>query len=235
VGPTRASDPYRQRSGVLEFAIGAAGEAHRAFGTTGPGGETYRFSELHHRLVEIARMVRREDREERRLEASADAPVAHVALLPGPASGDPQTVRLERDLGPVEGDRRDGPGGVRADPGKSLELSDGGREPSPVLPYDSTGCLEEVVGPGVVAGALPDFEDATEGSTREVVHRRKGVHESLEVGSGLRDARLLKENLGHPDPVRVAVRPPRERTTLQAIPTEQGGGEFRRKRLPDRR
>ena len=235
MGPTIADDPYRQLSGVLEFAIGAAREAHRAFGTMRPGGQTYRFSELHHRLVEIARIVRREDREERRLEASADAPVAHVALLTGPASGDPQTVRFERDLGSVERDRRDGPGDVRADSGKFLELRDGSREPSPVLPNDSAGCLEEAVGPSVVAGALPDFEDTTEGSTREGVHRREGVHEPFEIGSGLCDARLLKENLGHPDPVRVAVRSPWERSALEAVPTEQGGGELRRQGLGNRR
>ena len=70
-----------------------------------------------------------------------DEPVPHVALLARPASRDPQAVRLERDLGAVERDRRDGPGDVRAHSGKFFELGDRRGELAPVLSDDSTGRL----------------------------------------------------------------------------------------------
>lgn len=180
-------------------------------------------------------MGRREERAERGLEPSPDGPVAHVAFLASPSRRDPQTVRLECDFGTAEGEGGDGSGDVRTYSGELLELGERGRESAAVVPNDPPGGLVKAVGPGVIAGAFPNLEDATERRAREDVDRRERVHEPFEVGNGLRDARLLKKDLGDPDPVGIAVGAPGERSPLKVIPTEQGPCELRGRGLRDRR
>jgi len=219
--PGWARRPSRQRPRIRELPEGPAGERDRTGGAIGADRSADRLPQLHHRLVERTGALSWQDRDERRLEPSAHVSVPDVPCLPCPACRDPQAVRLERDLGPVERDRRHGPRDVRADPGEPFELGNGGREVPPVVPEDRAGRFVEVVGACVVAGALPELEHPRTGSVRERHDRRERREEPLEVRAGLGDPRLLEENLRHPDAVRVAVPPPGERATVGFEPAEQ--------------
>jgi hypothetical protein len=212
-----------------------ARERGRALRAGRSGRPTDRFPKLHDRLVERAGVRPGQDRSEGLLEASADERVLQVPFLAGPAGRDPQSVRFERDDGAAERDRRDGSGGVRADARKGLELADGGGEPTFPLPHELASRRVQVVGTGIVAGALPGLQDPADGGLREGVDRGERSHEPLEVRGRLRDARLLEEDLRDPDPVRVPVVAPRQRSTVETVPSEEGGRERGRERRHGRR
>ncbi len=165
----------------------------------------------------------------------ADERVPHVPLLKRPAGRDPLPVRLERDHGTTERDRRNGSGGVRPDARKGLELGDGGGEAPRPLPHDPAGRHVQMVGAGVVAGALPDLQHPADRGARERLNGRERAHEPLEVRCSLRDAGLLEEDLRDPDPVRVSVATPWQRPPVEPVPSQEGRSESSRERRRGRR
>jgi hypothetical protein len=213
----------------------AAGEGDRASPAIRSGRPTDRLPELHDRLVELAGVRGGKDRREGFFESGADERRPHVALLPGPTGRDPPAVRLERDHGSTERDRRDGAGGVRADARKGLELGHGGREPPVPRPRDPAGRREHVVGAGIIAGPLPELQYPARRRARERADRGERTDEPLEVRRRLCDARLLQEDLRDPDPVRVPVLAPGQRPPVLAIPTNEGRRECGRERRRGRR
>jgi len=223
VGPATTTPAHRQGSRVRELAIGPAGRRDRADGAQRTGRPADRLPELHHCLVEIARASPGQQGDQGRLEARADGRVANVPFLAGPAGRDPEAVRLERDVGATERDRRDGSGDVRTDAGKALEFGRGGGEAASSISDEPTSRLVQVMGPAVVAGPFPDLEDAADAGARERVDGGERFHEPLEVRGGLGDAGLLQQDLRDPDAVRVPVAPPWQRSTVEPIPPEQVG------------
>jgi hypothetical protein len=192
VGPTGRPRADRDRTRVRELAEGAARERRGAASALRMDRPADRLSELHHRFVELTGATRGQESGEHRLELVAYGSGANVPFLPGPPRRDPESVRLERHFAGAEGDRRDGAGDVRSDAGKGLELGDGGRDLPAHLAHDPSCRGVQVVGAAVVAGALPDLQDAPDGRAREAFDRRKGGHEPLEVRGRLVDARLLQ-------------------------------------------
>ena len=235
VGPFGVRASAREAPGVGELETGPAGERDRADPALRTHGPADGLAELHHGLVERTGVPRREDRSEGRLQPVAHAPVPHVAFLAGPAGDDPDSVRLEGDLGAAERDRRDGPRDVRPDAGESLELGGGRRETAPALPHDPSRGFVEVVRAGVVAGPLPELEDPPSRGPRERLEGRERREEPLEVGTRLGDPRLLEKDLGDPHPVGVPVPAPRKRSTMVAVPSKERGGERDRKSARRRR
>jgi hypothetical protein len=213
----------------------AARERDRARRAIRSGRPTDRLPELHDRLVELAGVRSGQDRNEGLIESTEDERVSQVPVLPGPTSGDPPTVRLERDHGLIERDRRDGAGDVRADARQGLEFGNGGGEATLPRPHDPAGRREQVVGAGIVAGPLPDLQDPAHGRARERANRGERAHESLEVRGRLCDARLLEEDFRDPDPVRVPVVAPGQRPMVEAVPSDEGRRERGRERRHGRR
>ena len=222
-------------SRVSELATCPAGERHGAHAAVRPRRETDGLAELHDGLVERAWAPPGEDRAEVLFDLLAHPGIPHVPLLPGPSSRDAEPIRFDGDRRAAERDRGHGAGDVGADSGKAFELGDRGRDCSAQIPDDLPGCFVEVVGPSIVSGPLPDFQHTTDGGSGEIAHGRELANEPHEVPRRRRDARLLEEDLGDPDAVRVPVLAPRKRTSRAAVPAEQAGHERRGKRSIDLR
>lgn len=220
----------RDRAGVVELPEGAAGERDGAGVAAGRARDADSFPELHERLVERAAGPAVERLRQGSFEPPAGPGSAEVPRLEEEPGGDPESVRLERDDRSIVGEGGDRPGDVRADARQPLEFGDGARE-APVVPRDDlAGGRVEVARPGVVTGPFPELQDATERCPRERLDGRERVRQSLEVGYRLRDAGLLEEDLGEPDPVRVAISPPGKGPTVPLEPPEERGDRRRRER-----
>ena len=85
-----------------------------------------------------------------------------------------------------------------------------------------------MAGPGVVSRALPGLQDLNAVRVGQSRDRGEPSHETLEVRDRLSDAGLLQEDLGDPDPVRVAIATPGERATVGPEPSKKGRGHRRR-------
>jgi hypothetical protein len=228
-GPALASG---QRAGVVHLAGRPAARSDRTALARGDDRPADRLAELHDRLVERAPVGTRENLLEGGAQPGADRGPAYVPLLPGPAGGDSDAVCLERDHRHAEGEARDRPRDVRADPREALELLDRvGHHAGPVA-LDEAGGPVEVPGSCVVARARPGSEHLGLRRRRERGDAGEASDEPLEVRTSLGDARLLEEDLGHPDPVRVPILPPRERPTVLVEPGEEVAGETRREVAP---
>ncbi len=223
------------RPRVPKLEAGAAAERDRAPRAFRVGGETERLSELHHRLIELARTPGRKDRPKVLLERRANPGVSHVPFVPGPPGRDPKPVRFEGDRRRPERDRRDRARDVGTDPGEPLELGDGGRDRAAHGPDHDPRCFVEVVGTGVVSGPLPDLQHPADGGSGERFDGGKLAEEPREVRARRSDPRLLEEDLRDPDAVRVPVEAPRKRPLGTAIPAEKTRCERRGKRSTDRR
>jgi hypothetical protein len=232
VGP---GGPNGNRPRVRPLPAGTARSSYRADRAAGPEGKADGLAQLHHGLVERPGRLRRQDGEERAPEARAHSGVADVTLLERPAGRDAQPVRLEGNHRPAEGEGGDGSGDVRTDAGQLLELVHRAREPTPSLPHEEAGGLVEAMGPGVVAGPLPDLEDLPDRGPRERLDGGEPLDEPGEVAGRGGDARLLQEDLGDPDVVRLPVRAPGKRPTVGVVPSEKVGRERGRERLDGRR
>ena len=191
---------------------------------------TDRFSEFHDGLVERSGVPRGENGGERPLEARADPRVANVSLLPGPTSRDAEAVRLERDGRFTEGDRRHRPCDVGTHTGERLEFGDRAGEGASVLPEDLLRGFVQAVSTRVVPRPLPELEDPADGRMRESLDGGEGPDEPLEVRDRLGDPRLLQEDLGDPDPVRLPISSPGERSPFATVPANEGRPERGRKR-----
>ncbi len=159
---------------------------------------------------------------------TADLRRSEVALLADEPGRDPKPVRLERDHRPIEREGGDGSGDVRSDARERLELGHRVREAAAALERDRPGRRVEVAGAGVVARTLPDLQDPVERRDGERLDRREGVEEPIVVRRRLGDAGLLEEDFGEPDPVRVAIAPPGERSPVSGEPGEEGPDGFGR-------
>ncbi len=230
VRPPAAFRPARQRSRVVELAIGAAGVSDRARRTGRLSGTADRLAEFHHRLVERPRLRPGEGRFQDVFKTSPGPRVPHVLFFSGPASRHPEPVRFQRDHRPSEGDRGDRPCDIRSDAGQRLEFPNGRREFSSPFAHEPPGGRVEVMGPRVVAGPLPELEDPFRPRARERPEGGERPHEPLEVRNRLVDASLLQENLRHPDAVRSSVGAPGQLSVVRAVPREKGRGERRRER-----
>lgn len=115
VGPSAPAPARGQRPGVVEFAVGAAGERDRATVAEWAGRPADRLAEFHDRFVEIAGGASWHEGHERGFEAGVHGSLAHIAFFSGPAGRDPKAVRFEGDLAAAERDRGDRSGDVRTD------------------------------------------------------------------------------------------------------------------------
>jgi hypothetical protein len=226
----RSSSPAatsRKGARVPQFAPRPAGEPHRTRAARRCDRPADRLAELHHRLGEPSRPFDRQQALEGRPQPGPDRGGAKVALFPGPPGRDPEAVRLERDLPRVEGEARDGPRDVGADSGERLELGHGARQlPVERIP-DLLGGPVEVSRPGVVPRTLPRLQHLGRGRAGEGVDCREPPHEPVEIRLRLRYPRLLEQHLRDPDPVRVAVVAPGERSSVGPEPTQQRCGQRR--------
>jgi hypothetical protein len=154
--------------------------------------DTDRLPKLHHRLIEAAGLVVREERSQHGLQAVPHGRRAEVSYLPRPAGRDAQPVRFQRHRGRVKGEARDCAGNVRADPGQRLQLRNRGREDPAELVTHLPGRRVEVAGARVVAGPLPRLQHVTDLRLGERFDRGKPRQESLEVRPRLGHAGLLQ-------------------------------------------
>jgi hypothetical protein len=222
--PRRTDARPRDRARVRELSVGPAVGLHRALGAAGGGREADRLAQFHQCLVERARLARGREVLERPAEPLPHHRGAEVALFPSPAGGDSKAVRLQRHIGSAEGEARDGPGDVGSDSRQSLELGHGPRQLAAEGGPEDPGGGVQVPGARVVPRALPCLQDRAAVGPGQRGDVREPGDEPLEVGNRLSDARLLEEDLGHPDAVRVAVEPPGEGTTVGPEPGDEGSG-----------
>ena len=155
VGPGAPGPRSGNGTGIGEFPTAAAGEPYRTAPAGRSDGETDRLAQFHHGFVETACTPGRQERFERRPQPGPDSGGSEISLLSSPSGGDPESVRLERDLPGIKGQARDGPRDVGAHSGKRLELWHGAREGSSERLLDPSRGGVQVSGPGVVPGALP--------------------------------------------------------------------------------
>jgi len=220
MGTSAAGSADRNGSRVGKFGPGTAAKTYRTFRTGGSDRAADRFAEFHHRLVERSRGVERKQIGEHSLQPIPDRPGPNVSRFPGPASCDPQAVRLEGHDRYVVHEARQGASDVRTDPGEFLPPGDGGREPTALDTDQVAGRLAEVSSSGVVARSLPNLQDARFRRAGEVVDRRERFEESLVVGDRLGDPGLLEKDFRHPGAVRVSVEAPGEGSPVAPEPRQ---------------
>ena len=122
------------------------------------------------------------------------------------APQDPLDVHIRERDPPAEGERRDGAGGVRADPGQGIELGDGVGYSALAPARDQM----EVARAAVVAEARPFAEHRSKGGGGERGQRGEAPHEPLERRCDARRLRLLEHDLGYQHRVRIAGAAPRQ-------------------------
>ena len=108
---------------------------------------------------------------------------------------DSKDIGVENGNGFVEGEGRDGGGGVGADAGKGAELLEVGRNFGVEILNDRFRGAVEISGAGVVAEAFPEFQDFFLGCGGEGCDIRQGTHPAIEVGEDGGDGRLLEHEL----------------------------------------
>lgn len=135
---------------------------------------------------------------------------------------DADDVAIEEWLGLIEGDARDGAGGVASD---ALQGEDGieiVREEAVVFITDFLRGLLHVADAGVIAESFPEFVDAFRRSFCERCDRGERLHPTFPIGDHRPDLGLLEHDFRNPDGVRIAGATPREVASAFGEPAEQG-------------
>ena len=132
------------------------------------------------------------------------------------AGEDAVDVAVDDGGGEVEGKGADGSGGVVAYALQRADAFEGGGETA--CSHNLAGSRVEVACPAVVAQSLPLAQHFVLGGGGQVGHCRPSVHEALPVGQSLLYARLLQDDFGEPDGIRVACLPPGQVAAVLAEP-----------------
>ena len=142
----------------------------------------------------------------RRLREIAGAPLRHERLgqLPEPRLAarqlfahreeprhDPLDIAIDRRKTPVEGDRRDGAGGVIADPRQCPQIRPVFRDSPAMALDDGRRAGVQVAGAGVIAEALPEMQHLVERGGGQRVNIRPARHESAKIRADRRHRGLL--------------------------------------------
>lgn len=211
--------------GILPALERPAEGPHGACRTPRPVRLAEELPELHHGLVELARVIGRDLLRQRGRQAADRVRPFRVPFERAPAGHDPARVRVERRHRLTEREARDRGGDVRTDAGQPAELRGGCRQPPSVVPDDVAGRRVKVPGAGVVARPLPELQHLRERRVRQGPNVGKARDEPLVVGGRLGDPGLLQEDLGDPDAVRVAVDPPGKGAAVPLEPVEERARE----------
>ncbi len=137
-------------------------------------------------------------------------------------------VDVDRTDRHAVGERGDGTGRVRTDPGQRLELGDAGRDVAAVLLDDDACGPPQREGPPVVAETGPSAQDVGWGGVGEGLHGREAGHEPLPVLGSAGGLGLLGHRLRHEDRVRIGRAPEGERPAALRVPGEDGVARLER-------
>ena len=179
-------------------------------------------AEIHHRLVEVARPVRGQQRlgpGGEFLPGGGGADRRGDAVIPGQHAVD---VAVHDGGRQPECDRADGCRRVVAHALESADAVERVREPAECDNLPRGGV--QVAGAAVVAQPLPEPQHRVLGRCRQALHVREGGHETLPVGLPLGDPGLLEDDLAEPDGIGVAGAAPRKVPSVVRVPGEQGFG-----------
>lgn len=229
VRPGRSWRAGRQTIRRVELEVRTAPLGHRAHGAPRCSGAAHGLAELHDRFVESARIDRRQVGVQEPPEITACPRRTRVPFEPVPAGEHPHPVRLEGGDLLAEREAGDRPRDVRPETRQLLELGPAPGPDAPPFADQDPGRLQEPMGAGVIAGAFPDLEDRADRRGRQPLEVGEAFEEAPVVRDGLSDAGLLEQDLRDPDPVGIAVGPPRERTPVRPEPVEQRAGPLGRR------
>lgn len=190
----------------------------RADGAPGRAREADEAGEVHERLIPVAGAAPRKEPHGRGLDRAAVAEAQE-------AGEDPNGVPVDGRNVEAEGDRGDGAGRIRPDSGEGAQRRDVGRKPAAVPSNDDARRGVKVPRPGVVAEAAPLGEDGRARGAGEGAHRRKPPEEPAPARGAHLDARLLEDQLGDEDPVRIAGPPKGEIAPVPRVPQEEAAGD----------
>jgi len=199
---------------------GAAAGDDRAKQALRPSWHAQSGTELHQRLVAVARPRRIEKLFRGGEQPSPGGAPFRVSLQGEPAGEDPLDVAVEHRCHNAEGDARDRRRGVAADARQRQQAVEGARKAG-------TGRRDllcrgmELPRPPVVAEAGPESEHVVQGRRGQRFHGRKAVQEALVIRQHHLDARLLQHHLGEPDAIGVALPPPGQVAAVPVKPVEK--------------
>ena len=123
----------------------------------------------------------------------------------------------------IESKRCDGTGRIITNARQSTEGFKSGRETGMIISHVRLihyhlGGLVEIACTGVVAEALPETKHLILIGGSEQIDCREGLNEAMVVIHTLSDTRLLKDDLGQPNIVRISGLPPRQYTVANCVP-----------------
>ena len=221
----RAPRPAAPRARELRgapFPARGAGVAHRAPRARGRGLRGTPSPELHERLVEVARPIRRDEVARRAPRAAAATPARRLAVdAKSRARTRPRSRRPPR-AGSAKAMLATAPAVYGPNPGSARSASSEAGQPA-VARERRARRGEQVPGARVVAEAAPEREDLVLWRRRERRQRRESRDEPRVVRDHRRDLRLLQHHLREPDAVRV-------RAVLREAPRQARGGRRRTRR-----
>jgi hypothetical protein len=135
------------------------------------------------------------------------------------AGEDTIDIAIDDGSGEAEGDAPDGGSGIVAYALEFPDFFEGVREMAEG--DDLLGGVVEVAGSAVIAQALPLAQHLVFRGGGKGLNGRPSVHKALPVVPALLDLRLLEDDLGEPNGVRVAGLPPRQIATVLTEPLKE--------------
>ena len=146
-----------QRLGKAQL-VSAAPTRHRAFDAARRPRGAYTGAQLHHRLVAVARRVRRDQLLRGALQLHPPPRRTQVAAHGEQSRQHARHITVQRGVGFAIGDAEDRRGGVAADPGEAERSFEFAREAAAVARNDFFGRAMQVARPAVIAESRPEFE-----------------------------------------------------------------------------
>ena len=194
--------------------------------------------QLHERLVEIARALRRYERVSKCPEPFGGGGECGVVTDGTETCEDPHHIPVHRRGATVVPYRGDGTSRVFANPFHLAPTSDISGEDSVVLGDEGLRGLEEEAGAPVVSKTLPLLAHLVERSARQMAHCGPARHPLAVILFDSLDLSLLEHHFGDPDSVGALggagschagrrLQPPRQRAVASIIPSEEVGANCR--------
>src|SRR3990172_9217842 len=193
---------------------------------------TDRRPQFHHRLIEGARDVRRDELSCEYPDPPTGRGIRHVLSEPEEPGDDADYVPVDGRNRDAERNARNGSRRVGTDSREGCEGIVRGRHVPSMLLDDRLRSGMEMPRPAVESEALPHREDVIEGSCREIADGREACDEPFVVRGTARDPRPLEEILRDEDAIRIPRPAPREIPPVGAVPCEQSRSQSARRRPP---
>ena len=189
---------------------------------------THQRPDLHQGLVEISRLLLRHNRRQRFCKPPLGGRFQNVAVILRRSGQNPQHISVHRRNRLPEGDGRDGPRRVWADPRQRQNVRIMLRHlPLPAL-HDLPGGLLHIPDPVIVSQPFPQLQQTVLWTIRQAGDIRQFSEKPLVIGFDRFHPGLLQHDLRHPDMVGIFPLPPGQNPSVFIKPVQSRPHQLRK-------